>query len=456
MQNEPKVLLIDDDGDLLDSLTRALRTELPEIHFRTASRPDQGIALIKAENIAVIVSDLSLNAVEGTESGFKLLKSISALQPAARVIVLTGHAGVAEGVRALALGAASFIEKPADIKHLSALIRDALVQSKLRRDFDTLRSKSTDELMVFGGSALGQEVKALVLEAAESPLPVLITGETGTGKSVCARTIHTLSAKSANRFVRFQPTFGTADLVNSELFGHVKGAFTGATSDRKGLIAEADQGTLFLDEIDQLPRETQIALLGVLQDKTFRQLGSNIEKHAEFRILSASNGDMQGLVVAKTFRQDLYQRISHLQIQIPPLRSRLEDLPEFVAFFLKQLEAKEHLSVYSLEVEASEMLSTYNWPGNFRELGAVVESAAYRARREGRNSVTGGDLKGFNAKGARDETINNSSAFSEQVEAFKYKLVKAALLKNDNNQVKAAQELALDRSSLRRILERNT
>lgn len=445
------VLFVDDDSDVLLSLIRALKAQglAAQVDaFGTAIRAEEYLSRNKPE---VAVIDLSLTQREGVESGFSLLRRILELDAICRVIVLTGHGSVEHGVRALNAGAANFLEKPADINHLLALIQDGIRQATLRRSYEKLRSnRELSHLDSFVGmSRQTQEIRNAISFAASTNQSVLITGETGTGKGLCAAILHRLSVRSHGRLVRYQPNFSTADLVNSDLFGHRRGAFTGADQDRKGLLIEANGGTLFLDEIDELPLETQVALLGVLQERSFRPIGSNQEEQADFRLICASNQDMQKCLAEKRVRSDFYHRIAHLSIQLSPLRDRREDIPPLAQFFLEKLVEREQLNVTEIGQDALVILQNYDWPGNVRELQAAVESATYRAQFASRPDVSDADLcLGLNTKSLVE------ADFESQVLTFKLKLIKEALARNGGNQVHAARDLKLDRSTLRRILSR--
>jgi len=448
------VLLVDDESEALISLSRALKASGLTARVHAASEPKKAIQVLSETNAQVAVIDLSLDKREGVESGFRLIREILAQSSTCRVIVLTGHGSVTHGVRALALGAANFLEKPADAAHLTALINDGITQSMLRRDFQRLNSESPDSSinsLIIGKSEIAKAVRKEALYAAQNNLPILLTGETGTGKGLCALAIHKSSLRASSAFVRYQPTFSTSDLVNSELFGHKKGSFTGANEDRKGLILQAQNGTLFLDEIEELPIETQVALLGVLQDKKLRMVGSNDEQAVDFRLICAGNQDLKQSLDSGKLRGDFFHRIGHIVIDLKPLRARKEDISELAEHFLGRVRERENISVLAIEDNAVNELMRFDWPGNIRQLEAVIEGAAFRASFEGRVSIVPSDLRlsGGGAAPSSQEKIG----FHEQVRSFKLKLIKDKLAETSGNQVKAARELGLDRATLRRLLE---
>ncbi|MCB0332919.1 MAG: sigma-54-dependent Fis family transcriptional regulator [Bdellovibrionales bacterium] len=450
---EENVLIVDDDGEAVISLARALKATGLQAQVHAASTPDKAQELFASVKPEVVILDLCLVESVGVDSGFSVLSSFIGSDPTCRIIVLTGHGSLEHGVRSLQLGASNFLEKPADIPHLLALINDGIIQSTIRRNYQKLKAEGKSELenIIIGSSERTKEFMQAVMYASQTGQAVLINGETGTGKGLCAHAIHRCSKRHTSNFVRYQPTFGTPDMVNSDLFGHVKGAFTGANEERKGLVAEAHNGTLFLDEIDELPLETQVVLLGVLQDKRFRPVGGNREQEINFRLITASNQDLDKCVESGKLRSDLYHRIAHFVVQIPPLRERREDIRELAEHILGKLRESEQINVFSVGDDAVKTLMHYEWPGNIRELQAVIEGAGYRAQYAGRSVIISDDiqLKASRAAGA------SSKSFNEMVSDYKLKLINDALDRNENNQLRAAEELQLDRSTMRRILARS-
>lgn len=452
MSELPAVLLVDDDAAGLQAHIRGLRACGLEASFQAATHPDRGFEIFQETRPQVAVVDLSIIPAEGVESGYRLITQLRQSDPSCRIIVLTGHGEREYGVRALALGAANFLVKPADISHLAALVIDGIAQSDLRRSHSQIRIMLASEVShgLVGLSPALQKVIEAVQFAATTNQPILILGETGTGKGLCASVIHRFSKRQSGTFVRYQPHLGSADLVNSDLFGHAKGSFTGALQDRKGLLSEANGGTLFLDEIDELPLESQVSLLGVLHDRRFRPLGSNRESEADFRLISASNQNIESRVAEGRFRHDLLHRINHYSFILPPLRERKEDIPLLAQHVLARLREREELQVFHLGEDALSRLHGYDWPGNIREFEAVVEGGAYRARYHGRDAVGAGDI--IIRQG---DTVGEPVGLHEQLRAFERRLVEQAMGRHGGNQVKVAQELGIDRGTVRRILARS-
>ena len=456
MRTEENILLIDDDEDALLSLARVLKTIIPSVHIHAARNEQNALKLIRETAPAVIVMDLCLEEKQGPSSGFELLQKITQQDSSIRVIVLTGYGSIEAGVKCLSLGAANFLEKPPEPSHLAALIKDGIAQHNIKKAFLSLKSNSSDLLsqMIIGESDHAKKIRDEIQYAAQTNQPVLITGETGTGKGLAALAIHKFSKRSQRKFIRYQPTFGASELVSSELFGHKKGAFTGAESDRTGLIEEAQGGTLFLDEIDELPIEIQVTLLGVLQDKKVRRLGGNTELEADFRLISATNQNIEEKIKEKKVRADFFHRIGHLQIYLPALRERINDIPLIVEAKIKSLSEREDVRVLGIENEALNKLKGYGWPGNIRELEAVIEGGAYRAQYRRSNFIETKDLN-ITQNSTSDYSSKNPKNFQESVEDFKIHLIEESLRRHDGNQAKAARELGMERSTLRRIIGRS-
>lgn len=443
------LLLVDDDAETLLSLSRALLLAGHKDEILLASSLDGALQKAAKNSPAVALIDLSLNESEGVEGGFRLLQEILSNDPLCRVIVLTGHSTPQYGVRALNLGAAHFLTKPPNLEHLSALIRDGFAQYRLRKEYTSLKNSQHSKLagLVLGSSPASRKLRDDLLYAASNNQPLLLCGETGVGKGLCASVIHKASQRSRGKFVRYQPNFGNADLVNSDLFGHTKGSFTGATEARGGLLLEADHGTLFLDEVDELPIETQVMLLGVLQERTFRAIGSNSEQKANFRLICASNAGITECLEKGKIRRDFYHRIAHNIVQIPALRDRREDISELANHFLEEFRTKEQVNVLGFSQEVFAKLNSYEWPGNIRELYSVIEGACYRAQYLNKSYI---DLDSLVLGNAQDDI--SSLDFNQKVIKFKQQLVNQALANSAGNQLQAAKALGIDRSTLRRII----
>lgn len=426
-----KVFIIDDEPDQVLLLSSALQKL--GLSVSGTSKIDQAIKDIETTKPAVVVTDLSLNPSEGPKSGLALISEIRKINPLLRIIVLTGHATNEYGIEAIKRGAQSFLSKPANPEHLKVLIDDAFNNFYLREELKNSKSKAP----------IPEKLKNDIEFAKKSDQPVLLTGETGTGKGFIARLIH----NGRGSFISYQPIISSGELMYSELFGALKGSFTGAIQDRVGIVAAANGGTLFLDEIGELPVTLQVTLLGVLQDKVYRPLGSSQERKSEFRLISATNVELKDRINKGEFRPDLFHRINHLHIHVPPLRERMDEIVPLAEYFLEKVLEKNNCSSIKFSDGAIQALRTYSWPGNIRELEAVVEKGVYKAL-FAESMVIDEQLLGFT------ENYAEARTFSDKVEQFKISLIEEALKETKGNQVEAARLLQLDRSSMRRMLAR--
>jgi DNA-binding NtrC family response regulator len=449
------ILLADDDSELLQSMVRALSALVRPLTICAAGSASRARELACSESPQVAVVDLSLDPRDGVESGFSLISELRQADSSVRIIVLTGHGALEHGVQAIALGAAHFVEKPVDALHLAVLIKDAVVQSAIHREHKRLLSEAANGALsgLCGSSGAMRALREQLAFLSTTNQPVLVCGETGVGKGVCARAIHRTSRRSAHKFVHFQPNFGGGDIVQSQLFGHVRGAFTGATESRRGLVVEAHQGTLFIDELDEVPAQTQVALLDVIQEQRVRPIGSDSFQSVDCRFVAATNRPLEEALSAGRIRRDLHHRLAHAVVAIPPLRERRDDIPELTECFLAECRERHGANVFEFSSDAMNWLCLHDWPGNVRELQAVVEGAACYAHFKGRTSVSVDDLPRSAVSGDSAASRVRRS-FHAQVEEFKVHVVRESMALYGGNKLKAAEALGLDRGTLRRILAR--
>lgn len=449
------ILLVDDDGELIQSLVRVLSPLVAPRTICAAGSAAKALELARKDAPIVAVIDLCLDERVGVESGFELLARLKSEHPDMRIIMLTGHGSISHGVRAMQLGASSFVEKPADPHHVAALLQDAISNAELARAYRALTRDSSSSLAseLRGRSRAVETLREEIEFAASTNQPVLLLGETGTGKSLCARLIHERSRRRTRKFVSYHPNFAGGDIVQSELFGHVKGAFTGAVGSRGGLVQEADSGTLFIDELDSVPSETQVLLLDLVQERRVRAVGSDVFHDVDCRFLAATNQPIEQALAQQLIRKDLYHRLAHCTITVPALRDRLEDVMLLAEGILSRVCERESLRVGAFDGGVEEVLKSHPWPGNIRELQGVVESAAYRAQFKGRSSILRDDIQLQGASTGRVvQRALTELSFHEQVEAFKRDLIRHALEASGGNQVQAAAALGIDRGTIRRML----
>lgn len=370
--NEKKILVVDDDQDGLQLLDFALKSKGWQIV--TASMGNAALELFKKENFDLVLLDLRLPDINGLE----VMKKIKEISPEIEVIIISGYSSVDKAVEATKEGAFYFIEKPIDLERLFILVEKALsIQSKsaeIKQLRDKLTNRSTYEEIV-GRSKAMQNVYQIIESVAPSDANVMIIGESGTGKELIANAIHYRSSRSKKTFVKVNCAALPKELIESELFGHIKGSFTGAINDKTGLIAQAEGGSLLLDEIGEMPLDLQPKILRVLQERVFTKIGGTKPQEADFRLISATNRDPFESIKEGNLREDLYYRINTITIRVPPLRERAEDLQLLAEHFREMYSSKYNRNIKSFSNQAFSWIFQHPWKGNVRELQNAVERA---------------------------------------------------------------------------------
>lgn len=366
-----KVLIIDDEKSICEVLGFALKTKYIVDY---AVDPYEGMAKLRDNDFDVVLLDLRLGSV----SGLDILKEVRSVSLRSAVIMMTAYGSEQVSVEAMKLGAFSYLTKPLDMEALKVLVAKAVEHVKMADEIsylsEELKGKNSEEIIV-GQNPKMRKVFSLVDRVKNVDSNVLITGESGTGKELIARRIHEKGLRKNNRFVTVNCAAIPENLLESEFFGYKKGSFTGATTDRKGKFALADKGTLFLDEIGEMPVYLQAKLLRVLQEKAIVPVGGWEEQKVDVRIVAATNRDLKQMVKDGTFREDLYYRLNVMEIHIPPLRERREDIPAFCDYFIKKFNREQKKSVKGLSESAKKLLMEYDYPGNIRQLANIVERA---------------------------------------------------------------------------------
>ena len=372
MKRENRILVIDDEPTVTDGL----KLYLNDIGYRveTASSGEQGLALFRRGEYDLVVTDLALPDIEG----FDVLKQVKEKDPTVEVIMITGYGSVDRAVEAVKAGAFYFVEKPFEPEGILMLIERALDRRALKADAERLRDRLRGRDAYFdivGRSKAMQDIFEMIESVAKSDANILIAGESGTGKELIANAIHYNSLRAKQNFVKVNCAALPKELIESELFGHTKGAFTGAAREKEGLIGAADGGSLLLDEISEMPVELQPKLLRVLQERHYHRLGSEKAVKVDFRLITATNRIPQEAIKEGLLREDLYYRISTITIEVPPLRKRVEDIQLIADYFLKRFREKYHKDVTGFSQDAYDVMFNYEWPGNVRELENAVERA---------------------------------------------------------------------------------
>ncbi len=366
----PSVLIVDDDKITRDSLSKALSDSY---NTCTAKNGQEAMVLLDNENIDVVITDIKIPLM----SGIDLMEKIhsSGLEPI--VIMVTGYATVESAVDAMKKGAYDYITKPVNIDRLQILIEKALEDKRLRRDNILLRQKIREHFCfanIIGNSRWIREIIDVIHQISSTKATVLIQGESGTGKELIANAIHYNSPVSLAPFIKVSCATLAEGVLESEIFGHEKGAFTGALYTKKGRFELADGGTLFLDEVGDIPLSTQVKLLRVLQEQEFERVGGTKTIKVDVRIIAATNKRLEDLVKENKFREDLYYRLRVVTIEVPPLRERKEDIPLLTVHFLKHFSESHGKEVKNISPEAMQWMIAYDWPGNVRELMNCIES----------------------------------------------------------------------------------
>jgi DNA-binding NtrC family response regulator len=447
MSRSPQILIADDQRDVLEALQLLLKPE--GFRVETTSSPSGVLAALDRSDFDAVLIDL--NYARDTTSGLEGLDLLSQLQAADTtlpVIVMTAWGSVELAVEAMRRGARDFVRKPWDNARLLAIVRTQVELGRALRRGRQL--EAAERLRVDAGpkliaqSAAMQPVLQLIHRTAPSDANVLITGENGTGKGLVAEAIHALSPRASRPMVTVNAGGVSEGVFESELFGHVRGAFTDARADRAGRFELADGGTLFLDEIANVPLSQQAKLLRVVATGEFERLGSSRTRRVDVRLISATNADVNAEIAAGRFRQDLLFRLNTIEIALPPLRNRPEDIPALATHFLQQHARRYRKAVSSFEREALDLLVRHTWPGNVRELDHAIERAVLMAERA---SIRPGDLT---LRRDTDPVASLESMSLEDVEAF---FIRKAIGRY-GSVTEAAKALGLSRSALYRRLER--
>jgi two-component system, NtrC family, response regulator PilR len=429
--NKQSVLVIDDEPDIRELLEITLMRM--NLDVKSAEDYTSATRLLRENHFDFCLTDMKLPDGDG----ISLVEHIQKLYSNMPVAVITAHGNMELAIRAMKAGAYDFVSKPVSLEKLRNLIAKGIETSKS----EDITGSSQGRYQIIGNSQQIKTLRETIKKFARSQAPVFIEGDSGTGKELVARQIHMHSARSQSPFVAVNCGAIPGELMESELFGHLKGSFTGAIQDNPGLFRAAEGGTLFLDEIADLPLPMQVKLLRVIQEKSIRPVGSQQEINIDVRIISASHKNLQKLVTTGEFRQDLYYRINVIGIQVPALKDRLEDIPLLAEHILARLSQENNMK-YELGESALKAFQNYNFPGNVRELENILERACALA--EG-NEISENDLKLPQAP----ETVHNTTSLLDKTSELEAEALEKALLENKWNQSAAARQLGITLRQLR-------
>ena len=446
----PSVLIVDDEPSILQSLGGLLTDEGFEV--MTAYNGYEALKIVDAESPDLVLLDIWMPGMDGLET----LREIKKENPFIQVIMITGHGTIETAVKATKLGAYDFIEKPLSIDRVILAINNALNFRRLEEENRYLRKKTLEKHSIDGTSPPIEALKKQIAVAAPTDTWILITGENGTGKELVARTLHQLSPRAQQPLIDVNCAAIPEDLIESELFGHERGAFTGATSKKRGKFELADNGTLFLDEIGDMSLKTQAKILRVLQEQKFQRVGGSRTLSVNVRVIAASNKDLEKQIEANRFREDLFYRLNVFPIQVPSLRNRIDDIPILVDVFLRESSRHNRKKKKTMTPGALALLSQYSWPGNVRELKNLVErldiAVAEEVIDEDHIPLT---YRVDNGQGpASGESFFGEEGLKEARKRFEKAFIERKLAENDHNVSRTAEQIGVERSYLHRKIKK--
>jgi DNA-binding NtrC family response regulator len=437
-----RILLVEDE----DKLRRVVQLHLETMGFEVDNAATAELALPRAALADLILTDLKLPGMDG----LAFLKETHTRNPQAAVILMTAHGSVEAAVEAMKEGAADFLQKPFSLDHLTTLINKVLSVQSLKAENRRLKEELDQRYQfdnLIGRSVAMREIFQTVTRVAPTRATVLLAGESGVGKDMIARAIHQHSPRKDGPFVKINCTALPENLMESELFGYEKGAFTGAASSKPGKFEQADKGTVFLDEIGDVPANIQVKLLRVLQDRQFERLGSNLTRNVDVRVIAATNVDLRAALEEGRFREDLYYRLNVVPISVPPLRDRREDVPFLVLHFISKLGKELGSEIKEISPGAMDRLLEHNWPGNVRELENTIERsmvlAAGRVLEEADVRIE--NIRGTVASASATQMLPDGYTLDQ----WEQVMIREALQRAGGNKSQAARLLGLTRNALR-------
>jgi two-component system nitrogen regulation response regulator NtrX len=447
------LLVIDDEPSIRQSLSGALGDE--GYHVITAPNASSGIESLKTHRPDLVLLDIWMPDVDGLTA----LKDIKEQGIETPIIMMSGHGNIETAVKATKLGAYDFVEKPVELDRLLVMIRNAISSRDLQQENKVLKEQLSSRRPLIAESSAMRQIAELIKRVAPTSGSVLITGENGTGKEVVAKTIHALSPRFKNAFIEVNCAAIPEELIESELFGHEKGAFTGAVQLRRGRFDLADGGTLFLDEIGDMSLKTQAKILRILQEQKYERVGGHETHSVNVRIIAATNKDLKQEMAKGTFREDLYFRLNVVRVHLPPLRERLEDIPALARSFLREFALLHHKSERELSANAQRVLLRHSWPGNVRELRNLLERLVIL------QSPDAGIIEdteilphlsdGVSISKSREyeEIPTGGKSLKDAKAGFERDFIVQALNENGWNISKTAQVLGIERSYLHRRMK---
>jgi DNA-binding NtrC family response regulator len=438
------ILVVDDDPDIQE----VLKDRLESMSYRVlvASNGKEGLELLERQNPQMVLLDIEMPGM----SGLEVLKEIHRREIDVTVVMVTAYGTIERAVQAVKEGAYDFIPKPFEPDHIALTVEKALERERLKRELEILSEEVGERYnLVVGKSAKMNQAIDLARKTASSSATVLLLGESGTGKEIFARAIHNWSERKGKPFIAINCVGLSRELLESDLFGHERGAFTGAHQLKKGKMELAHSGTVFLDEVGDISPEVQTKLLRFLQEREFERVGGTNPIHVDVRIIGATNRDLDGAVKRGNFREDLYYRLNVVPITLPPLRERKEDIIDLARFFMQRFSKGAKKNFTEITHEAQERLLAYDWPGNVRELANVMERAIVLGQGP---RVTLQDLSP-RIVGPEPRARSERLSYHEEIDAYRRQLIINALARTQGNRAAAAKALGLQRTYLSRLIK---
>jgi two-component system nitrogen regulation response regulator NtrX len=446
----PSILIVDDEPSIVQSLKGLLSDEGFEV--MTAPNGYEALKLIESESPDLVLLDIWMPGIDGIET----LKEIKANNPFVQVIIITGHGNIETAVKATKLGAFDLIEKPLSIDKVIVAINNALNFRRLEEENRYLRKKTLAKNSIDGSSASIIELKQKIAAVAPTDTWVLITGENGTGKELVARTVFQLGSRAEKPFVDVNCAAIPEELIESELFGHEKGAFTGATTKKRGKFEIANEGTIFLDEIGDMSLKTQAKILRVLQEQQFQRVGGSRVLKVDVRVIAATNKDLAREIEKGRFREDLYYRLNVVPLEVPTLRERKDDIPQLVDHFLDDCAVQNRTRRKTIDPGALDVLAAYHWPGNVRELKNLIERLVILVPGDHiKASDIPSSYRGQAAGSALPpkDTYLSIDDFKQAKKTFEEIYIREKLKENDGNVSQTARRIGVGRSYLHKKLK---
>jgi len=443
----PAVLVVDDEVAILQSLSGILSDEGFEV--LTASNGYEALKIIEEESPDLVLLDIWMPGIDGVET----LQEIKRTNPFLQVVIISGHGTIETAVKATKLGAYDFIEKPLSIEKVVVTINNALNFRRLEEENRFLRRKTLEKHSITGNSPPIRALKKQIAIAAPTNAWILITGENGTGKELVARTIHQMSHRVDKPLIDVNCAAIPDELIESELFGHEKGAFTSASNRKRGKFEVANSGTIFLDEIGDMSLKTQAKILRILQEQKFERVGGTRTLTVDVRVIAASNKDLEKEIEKGTFRDDLYYRLNVIPIEVPRLRDRADDIPLLVESFLKESSEDGHCVLKTMTPAAIEHLKVYHWPGNVRELKNLVERLAIMTESE---VIDENDIPSSYKRTdtmTPDLDIRDVDSLKKAKKQFEKAYILRKLSENENNISQTADSIGIERSHLHKKIK---